>query len=866
MNTNPLYLTVNAHEVIKPWIVAGPFYQDVSDKVKTMTFFENPYSSAGKDVMLEIVEEAKKIFLSPASEGQLISFADKSDYWRLLRKHEGIFSWGRYNFSNHCCSVFLSTTFALKHKGVKQFELLTSGRTLIGFNGRMVFDSEDYSPIEAIEFGYGYLYRYQFDATLMAGLNTVSVALFRMGRTSSVSFSLRCNDEIEVYSPLPEGITKELRDRIEEEVSSIRLERDVFYPEHTVGFSIKKLLIPKVRLKAQLLSIDGRMLKEVTLNEGNKVVFCSGAEIPDGEYEVKCIWEDDQGQFITSTDFNIAKIVPTPTLKGFDFFDERKKRTLEHFTENPNFLFDELWSPVAGYILGQREQIWAQVARYSQGLYEEIDEKVIIDTCKFIMERRDCSEFLLQAIIRLMYWEKENPSLKFEVRELMKSVILGFRYWVDEPGEALMHMGSENHRLLLHSAEFLAGQLFPSEEFTNSHQRGLYHATKGRLYLSEWLKQRGKFGFDEWNSNCYYTVNVAPLTNVYDFAPQEDCTLRQLAKQVLDYMFFILAEDTFRGVFGSPCGRTYASYVKYPDFQYTGSLNWLLYGEGSLWGGTGMGAVSLATSTYRPPKILANIAADYSSSNESLQRQGFEIPANLVIYRTPNYMLSSLQDYQKGNCVPQTHVAQLTFENKAVIFWSCPYTSEEGPGLRPDYWSGNVALPRAIQFRNVLALIWHENRFSWMNHCFFEPSKFDEIKVEGRWLFARVRKGYVGIFSKYGMSFGQSGTYAGRELICYNPNNIWLVECGCEDEWGSFKKFVEKIKTAQIVESDEDILYDSPSVGKFVVGWNTNPTVNGVSVELQDRFLVKSTWANSEFGSGQVSIQFQNEKLELRFP
>ena len=102
-----------------------------------------------------------------------------------------------------------------------------------------------------------------------------------------------------------------------------------------------------------------------------------------------------------------------------------------------------------------------KLPRYSQGLYEEIDEKVIIDTCKFIMERRDCSEFLLQAIIRLMYWEKENPSLKFEVRELMKSVILGFRYWVDEPGEALMHMGSENHRLLLHSAEFLAGQLFP---------------------------------------------------------------------------------------------------------------------------------------------------------------------------------------------------------------------------------------------------------------------------------------------------------------------------------------------------------------------------------------------------------------------
>ena len=103
----------------------------------------------------------------------------------------------------------------------------------------------------------------------------------------------------------------------------------------------------------------------------------------------------------------------------------------------------------------------------------------------------------------------------------MKNTILGFRYWIDEPGEALMHMGSENHRLLLHSAEYLAGQLFPSDEFPNSQQRGLFHILKGRMYLIEWLQQRGKFGFDEWNSNCYYAVNTAPLTNVYDFTPRK---------------------------------------------------------------------------------------------------------------------------------------------------------------------------------------------------------------------------------------------------------------------------------------------------------------------------------------------------------
>ena len=153
-----------------------------------------------------------------------------------------------------------------------------------------------------------------------------------------------------------------------------------------------------------------------------------------------------------------------------------------------------------------------------------------------------------------------------------------------------------------------------------------------------------------------------------------------------------------------------------------------------------------------------------------------------------------------------------------------------------------------------------------MNHCFIEPSKFDEIKLEGKWLFARIKKSYVGIFSKNGISFGQSGLYAGKELICSNPNNIWLVECGSKDEWDSFEKFIETIRNAEIEENSEGIIYESPSIGKFKVGWESETIVNGDPIEYQSRFLIKSKWANSEFGSGQILIQYQNEKLEFLFP
>src|SRR5262245_42886005 len=310
-----------------------------------------------------------------------------------------------------------------------------------------------------------------------------------------------------------------------------------------------------------------------------------------------------------------------------------------------------------------------------------------------------------------MYWERETRRLSPELTALMKETVLGFKYWVDEPGDTVMYMGTENHRLLFHVAEWLAGQLFPLEEFANSRQRGLYHATKGRMYIVEWLRQRGRFGFDEWHSNSYFPIDVAPLLNIFDFALPEDAKLRQMAGAVLDYLFFILAADTFRGVFGTTHGRSYGVDLKYPELEGTAATCWTLFGTGSLvQGALGMAPVSIATSKYVLPPILARIAADTTAVVESKQRQGVlqgaARHADFVVYRTPDYLLSGLQDYRKGTHEPATSVAQVTLGNGAVIFWSCPQTTEEGDGLRPDYWSGHTVLPRVIQHRNVLALTW----------------------------------------------------------------------------------------------------------------------------------------------------------------
>jgi hypothetical protein len=347
-----------------------------------------------------------------------------------------------------------------------------------------------------------------------------------------------------------------------------------------------------------------------------------------------------------------------------------------------------------------------------------------------------------------------------------------------------------------------------------------------------------------------------------------------MAGAVLDYMFFILAADTYQGIFGTTHGRSYGINLKYPDAEGTSSTCWLLYGTGSLVKSTaGMAPVSIATSGYKLPKILAGIATDDKAVIEAKMRQGISSGtaphANFCVYRTPDYMMSGLQDHRKGEYESSTHVAQVTMGNKTPIFWSCPHTSGEGSGLRPDYWSGHTTLPRVIQYRNVMSitwkLTWRATWRAWMSHCFFEQNRFDEVAFVGNWVFGRVGKGYVGIYSQNGMTVCEEGQYAGRELQCAASENTWLVECGREADWGAFEKFVHALSHAKITAKGGALTYESPSVGAFVTGWDVAPTIKGQPVPLRGYPLVDSAWAHADFGSGEMVIRYQGEEREVWF-
>jgi hypothetical protein len=778
--------------------------------------------------------------------------------WNLARGPEQYLSWGTYNISNHLGAGLLSTIVAPEKPGPRRWRLLTRiyQRVLVAVQGKVVFDSANGKG--KVNEGVN---EYTFEAELQPGENRLGVALLRVARMAQVGFRLECLDsDLQACAPLPDSMSFETRLAVEQELGSIRFDRDLFYPSQPVAFRLENAASSSQagapRLTAELSDRRHNVVAQAAPNQSGEVTLCQGRDVPTGMYTLRCAYSLPDGRPLTETSFNLRVIDPQSAPQGLDQLEERRRLALEYYAKAGETSIHDIWTPVANYALGR---------------YEQVDECIIRRTCLFIAGRNDCADFVIQGVLRLMMWDRSGQQLSPEISALMKDTILGFKYWVDEPGDTVMYMGSENHRLLFHVAEWMAGLLFPTDIFTNSGQNGLYHSQKAYVYITEWLRQRGRFGYDEWHSNSYLPVCIAPLQNIYDFAVNEgQYKLRQMVQGILDQIFFYLAADTYNGVWGVTHGRSYGIYVKYADFCGTGSCCWILYGTGTLTdGNNGMAPVALASSTYRPPDFFFNMAHDRSAVLEIKQRQGIlrgsARHANFVIYRTPDYMVSGLQDHRKGEYESSTHIAQITLGNKAQIFWSCPHTTGEGSGLRPDYWSGHTVLPRVIQHRNVLALTWRLTPFAWMSHCWLEPARFDEVRQEGSWVFARVGQGYVGIYSQNGLHWAEEGQYAGRELQCAARENTWIAECGREADWGSFEAFVQALKAARVETIDGVVHYHSPSVGEFVTGWDVQPSAAGQPIPLRGYPLYDSPWAHADFGSGELKIHYNGNEHEIWF-
>ncbi|GHV20756.1 hypothetical protein FACS1894174_03210 [Bacteroidia bacterium] len=271
---------------------------------------------------------------------------------------------------------------------------------------------------------------------------------------------------------------------------------------------------------------------------------------------------------------------------------------------------------------GGRDAVFNEIMRIEAGV--PVNEAMIRETVDFVYTNIDCNDFAVGGLVRLIYLNKKQKCLSPQIEKIVTDCLLDFKYWWNDSRRDTVYRcyHTENHQALCHSDELLAGQFFKDKTFSSG-KTGLQHTEHATVLIKRWMDYRFRFGFSEWLSNHYYEVDLMILANLYDFAEEKE--IRDKAKLLLDVTLFDMAINNYKGVFGSTHGRSYSGGVKGGRIESTSPIFKLMFGVGSFNSATNMGAAALASSSYRCPEIIEQIATDYTTPVRTKERQSINV-------------------------------------------------------------------------------------------------------------------------------------------------------------------------------------------------------------------------------------------------
>ncbi|HMJ77116.1 MAG TPA: hypothetical protein VK507_14155, partial [Iamia sp.] len=247
---------------------------------------------------------------------------------------------------------------------------------------------------------------------------------------------------------------------------------------------------------------------------------------------------------------------------------------------------------------------------------------VVARWCRRIDGWLDCADF--DILRMLLLWHADRDALPVPVVEALRQRFVGFRYWFTDPGPSdpdvvdARWYWSENHRLIFHTIELLAGQALPDVVFTAAGLTGAEHGARATAALTAWFDEKAGDGFSEWHSDAYYEKDLVPLLAVAEWASDEALAAR--AATYADLVLLDLALHSHRDNVGSTHGRSYMRFKATAPTQTTFSALKLCFDrtdapwplddgdELELLPAT-EGATFLARCRrYRPPAIIGRIA------------------------------------------------------------------------------------------------------------------------------------------------------------------------------------------------------------------------------------------------------------------
>lgn len=455
------------------------------------------------------------------------------------------------------------------------------------------------------------------------------------------------------------------------------------------------------------------------------------------------------------------------------------------------------------------------LSAFENGICDDEICTIIDDTLKKISQRHDCSDFLIIPL--LCIWKKyAGQYLPPALWKRIKSTILGWRYWLDEPGNDVMWFWSENHCLCFHVAQYLAGSIFFDELFICNNKTGKEQQDIAYERLLKWFDHIEDNGFIEWNSIAYYPIDLIGLIALYDYAP--DQAMRKKSQIAMDQLFTMIAIHALKGRAVGSMGRAYEKELLSSTVNELSTYVHVLWGGGVM--NKSLSSLSLLLAGNYQVPLYTDILANWTQDDafEARYFQGINQQAKLVSWKNNDAVLSTVIDHQCGKKGHQQHIIDLSFaaHHEAKIWINHPGELEPGGEARPSFWAGNGILPRVNQYRNrALIIMNHPQDNILFSHMYFPHHAFDEVIHNDQSIFFRCGDGYGAVFAS-----DQLEILSGKsELRLNQPQSAWYICVGSKAQDRGFENFTDKLRKNILKLADQTASFDDPFTGKMQLSW-----------------------------------------------
>lgn len=457
------------------------------------------------------------------------------------------------------------------------------------------------------------------------------------------------------------------------------------------------------------------------------------------------------------------------TLRPEKTLGERKQQALQFIAQNGESVVNRALAALEG----------------GSGITEEVFA-FVDNSLKMVERHDDCADFYLPVLLLLLQRYPGEVSAQLAAR--IRHAVLHFRYWIDEPGDDVMWYFSENHALLFHIGQYLAGHAYPNEIFPVSGRTGKEQYRTGRERILNWFVPFFAYGYAEWNSATYLPVDLIGFFVLYLLAPDEE--IQEKAKQGLDYTFRIMEYNSFGGIMASSYGRAYEETLKGYSLVEPNFLTWITYGQGTLTSASRAAAL-YCLSDYCPESNYKQVQLGHKQWLELEWDQGVN-KAKTYSFRTSDYCMACVRRYRPFTHGHQQHLMHVALGGKSAPFYlNHPGEHLFSGGNRPAYWAGNGTMPYIEQYRSLMVLVYQTQPEELVKyiHAYAPLYLYDEQEIYGNWFFARVQNAYLAVWFSNGASITQEGANTGKELVANGTQHTVLVRCGNPAEFGSYAAF-----------------------------------------------------------------------------